>query len=174
MKTAKTKLTFTLAVLFALSLSQVMAQHGCCNSNWSANADTRWWNNNTPAEYALTAEQITGINKLRKNSYEKKLPIENELRSLRMKYQAANSDSDLDVKKVKSLRSSIRDKEEKIDDINLETKLKIQELLTDKQQSYFNNDKYTWWDMAENCWYAGNSETHSRRQKMMSRGKHCW
>jgi Spy/CpxP family protein refolding chaperone len=173
MKTRNFKLTFLLAGLIALS-SQVMAQHGCCNSNWSASADAQWWNNNTPAEYALTAEQITVINGLRKNSYEKKLPIENELRSLTMEYQAANSNPDLDVEKVKSLRSTIRDKEENIDDINLKTKLQIKKLLTEKQQTYFNNNNYTWWDMSENYWYAGNMEMNSRRQMMMSRRNNCW
>lgn len=174
MKTRKFKLTFLLAGLLALSASQVMAQHGCYNSNWSANVDAQWWNNNTPAEYALKAGQITEINKLRKNSYETTLPIENELRSLRIEYQAANSSPDLDVEKVKSLRSSIRAKEEKIDDINLETKLQIKKLLNEKQQAYFNNDKYTWWDMAENCWYAGNMEMKSGGRMMMSRRNDCW
>jgi len=140
MKTRNFKLTFFIAGLIIFSASQAMAQPHCCNSNWSATADAQWWNYNTPAEYALSAEQITEINELRKNSYEKKLPIENELRNLRMEYQAANSNPDLDVKKVKSLRSSIRVKEEKIEDINLETKVQVKELLTEKQLTYFNNN----------------------------------
>lgn len=174
MKTRIFKLTFLLSGLFALSASQVMAQPHCCNSNWSANADAQWWNYNTAAEYALTAEQIADINKLRKNGYEKKLPIENKLRSLRMEYQAANSNHIPDVEKVKSLRSTIRYNEEKIGDINLEAKLQIQKLLNEKQQSYFNNDKYAWWDMVENCWYAGNMEMKSHSQMMMSRRNNCW
>ena len=174
MKTGKFKMAFLLAGLIVFSASQAMAQPHCCNSNWSVNANAQWWNNNTPAEYALSAEQITEINELRKNSYEKKLPIENELRNLRMEYQAANSNPDLDVKKVKSLRSSIRVKEEKIEDINLETKVQVKELLTDKQLTYFNNNNYRWWDMSENCWYAGNMDMKSRRQMMMSRRSNCW
>ncbi|MCF8303599.1 MAG: periplasmic heavy metal sensor [Bacteroidales bacterium] len=174
MKTRNFRFTFFLAGLIIFSASQSMAQHHCCNSNWSANANAQWWNYNTPAEYALSAEQITEINKLRKNSYEKKLPIENELRSLRMEYQAANSSSELDVEKLKSLRSSIRDKEEKIDDINLETKVQVRRLLTEKQLTYFNNNNYSWWDMSENCWNAGNSDMKSRRQMMMSRRNNCW
>jgi Spy/CpxP family protein refolding chaperone len=174
MKTGKLKWMFLLAGLIALSVSQVSAQPHCCNSNWSANADAQWWNNNTPAEYALSAEQITEINKLRKNSYEKKLPIENELRSLRMEYRAANSNPELDVKKVKSLRSTIRDKEEKIEDINLETKVKVKKLLSEKQLTYFNNNNYRWWDMSENCWYSGNMGMNSHRKMMMSRRGNCW
>ena len=174
MKTGKLKWMFLLAWLIALSVSQVSAQPHCCNSNWSANADAQWWNNNTPAEYALSAEQITEINKLRKNSYEKKLPIENELRSLRMEYRAANSNPELDVKKVKSLRSTIRDKEEKIEDINLETKVKVKKLLSEKQLTYFNNNNYRWWDMSENCWYSGNMGMNSHRKMMMSRRGNCW
>jgi len=111
-------MSLVLVGLIVISSSQAMAQDYCCNSQWSSNADAQWWNYNTPAEYALTAEQISETNQLRKNSNEKILPIENELRSLRMEYQAANSSPDLDVKKLKSLRSSIRDKEEKIEDIN--------------------------------------------------------
>jgi hypothetical protein len=167
MKTRNFKLTFLLAGVIALSLSQVMAQPHCCNSNWSTNADAQWWNNHTPTEYALSAEQITRINKLRKNSYEKKLPIENELRRLRMEYQVTNSNPELDVKKAKALRTSIRDKENKINDINLETKLQIKKLLYKKQLTYFNNSQYTWWDMAENCWYTGNRE-------MKSHCNNCW
>lgn len=174
MKTINFKLTFLLAGLIVFSASQAMAQPHCYNSKWSATADAQWWNYNTPAEYALSAEQIMEINKLRKNNYEKKLPIENELRSLRMEYQAANSNPDLDVKKVKSLRSSIRFKEEKIEDINLETKVQVKELLTEKQLTYFNNNNYSWWDMSENCWYAGNMDMNSRRQMMMSFPNNCW
>mgnify|MGYP003638015076 CR=1 FL=1 len=174
MKTRKIKWTFLLGILVLFSASQVMAQPHCCNSKWSANADAQWWNYNTPAEYALTAEQITEINDLRKNSYEKKLPIENELRSLRMEYRAANSNPELDAKKVKSLRSTIRDKEEKIEDINLETQVQVKKLLTEKQLTYFNNNNYSWWDMSDNCWYAGNMDMKSSRQMMMSRRSNCW
>ena len=174
MKTGKFKMAFLLAGLIVFSASQAMAQPHCCNSNWSANAGAQWWNNNTPAEYALTAEQITEINELRENSYEKKLPIENELRSLRMEYRAADSNPELDVKKVKSLRSNIRDKEEKIEDIDLETKAQIKKLLTKEQLTYFNNNQYTWWDMADNCWYSGNMRMNSRNQMMMSSRNHCW
>ncbi|WP_291856908.1 hypothetical protein [Marinilabilia sp.] len=173
MKTKNFRLTFLLAGLIIFSASQSMAQHHCCNSNWSANANAQWWNYNTPAEYALSAQQITEINEFRKSSYEKKLPIENELRSLRMEYRAANTNPELDVKRVKSLRSSIRDKEEKIDSINLETKVQVRKLLTEKQLTYFNNNNYSWWDMSENCWYSGNMDRKSRR-RMMSRRRNCW
>jgi Spy/CpxP family protein refolding chaperone len=173
MKTRNFKLTFLLAGLIIFSVSQTMAQPHCCNSKWSATADAQWWNYNTPAEYALTAEQITEINELRKNSYEKKLPMENELGSLRMEYRAANSNPELDVKKLKSLRSTIRDKEEKIEDINLETKVQVKKLLSEKQLTYFNNNNYSWWDMSENCWYAGNMEMNSHRQMIMSRRNNC-
>ncbi|MGM0378004.1 MAG: hypothetical protein ACQEQ0_14645 [Bacteroidota bacterium] len=44
MCTKNIKLTFLLAGLMAISASQVMAQHHCGNSNWSANADAQWWN----------------------------------------------------------------------------------------------------------------------------------
>jgi hypothetical protein len=174
MKTRNFKLTFLLAGLIVFSASQAMAQPHFCNSNWSVNADAQWWNYNTPVEYALSAEQITEINKLSKNSYEKKLPIENELRSLRMEYGTANTNPELDVKKVKSLRSSIRDKEEKIEDINLETKVQVQKLLTEKQLIYFNNNNYRWWDMSENYWNSGNMEVNSCRQMMMSFRNNCW
>lgn len=174
MKTRNLKLTFLLAGIVVFSVSQAMAQPHCYNSKWSATADAQWWNYNTPAEYALSAEQITEINKLRKNNYEKKLPIENKLRSLRMEYQAANSKPDLDVKKLKSLRSTIRNKEEKIEDINLETKIQIRKLLNEKQLTYFNNNNYSWWDMSENCWYSGNTGMNSRKHLMRFRGNHCW
>ena len=71
MKTRNFKLTFLLAGLIIFSASQAMAQPHCCNSNWLANADAQWWNYNTPAEYALTTEQISETNQLRKNSNEK-------------------------------------------------------------------------------------------------------
>jgi Spy/CpxP family protein refolding chaperone len=174
MKTRKIKLTFLLGVLVLFSASQAMAQHYCCNSNWSANADPQWWNYNTPAEYALSAKQISEINQLRKNSNEKILPIENELRILRMEYQAVNSNPDMDVQKLKSLRSSIRNKEEKSEDINLETKAQIKKLLTKEQLTYFNNNQYTWWDMSDNCWYSGNTGMNSSNQMVMSHRNNCW
>lgn len=174
MKTRNFKLTFLLAGLLALSASQIMAQHGCCNSNWSANTDAQWWNYNTPAEYALSAKQISEISQLRKNSNEKILLIENELHSSRMEYQTANSNPDMDVQKLKSLRSSIRNKEEKIEDINLETKAQIKKLLTKEQLTYFNNNQYTWWDMSDNCWYSGNTVMNSSNQMMMSQRNNCW
>lgn len=174
MKTMKFKLIFLLIGLIIFSASQVMAQYYCTNSNWSANSDARWWNYNTSAEYALTAKQITEINKLRKNSYEKKIPIENELRSLRIKYQTVNSYSEPDIQELKSLRNSIRDKEGKIDNINLQTEVQVRKLLTEKQLTYFDNDNYAWWNMSDNCWYAGNINMNSRRQMMMSRRNNCW
>jgi len=66
------------------------------------------------------------------------------------------------------------DKEEKIEDINLETKVQVKKLLTEKQLTYFNNNNYNWWDMSENCWHAGNMGMNSRKQMMMSRRSNCW
>lgn len=175
MKTKRLKLTtFLVAATFVFITSQAIGQPNCCNPKWSVNADTQWWNYNTPAEYALTAEQISEINKLRKESNEKTLTIENELRTLRMEYRAANSESNLDVEKVKSLRSNIRDKEEKIEDINLKTKVQIKKLLNEKQLAYFNNNQYNWWDMGENCWYNGKMGMSHGKQAMRSGRSRCW
>jgi hypothetical protein len=91
MKSKRFRLTLVLAGLIVFSASQAIAQQYCCNSNWSSNADAQWWNYNTPSEYALTAEQITDINQLRKNCNEKILPVEKELRSLRMEYQGGET-----------------------------------------------------------------------------------
>jgi len=174
MKRKGTYVSLVLVGLIVISSSLAMAQHYCCNSQWSSHADAQWWNYNTPAEYGLTADQISKINQLRKNSNEKILAIENELRSLEIEYLAVNTNADLDVQKLKSLRSSIRVKEEKIEDINLETKAQIKKLLTKEQLTYFNNNQYTWWDMADNCWYSDNMKMNSRKQMMMSSRNHCW
>lgn len=164
-----------IALLGVVTISTSVYSQGCCsNSKWSFNSDAEWWNYNTPKEFALTSDQIKKINTIRVESTKESLPFENELRILRNEYNTENSKADLDVQKLKSLRKSIRNQEEKVEDINLETRVQIKKILNKNQVEYFNDNHYSWWNMTETCWYEGKMKMQSGRQHMMSANRGCW
>lgn len=175
MKQNKRLIVIAIAILGVFTITTSAFSQNCCNnSKWSVNSNAGWWNYNTPSEYALTSDQISKITNIREESNKKSLPFENELRILRNDYRIENSKADLDVKKVKSLRNDIRNHEENIEDINLDTRVQIKKILNKKQLEYFNNDHYNWWDMAENCWYSGNMTMNSRSKQIVSAYRGCW
>lgn len=164
-----------IAILGVFTISTSVYSQGCCsNSRWSFNSDAQWWNYNTPKDFALTSDQIKKINTIRAESTMKSLPFENELRILRNEYSTENSKAELDVQKLKSLRKSIRNQGEKIEDINLGTRVQIKKILNKNQLEYFNNNHYSWWDMAENGWHDSKMNMPSDRSYMMSSNRGCW
>ena len=175
MKRNKRLIVIAIAILGVFTITTSVFSQNCCNKSMrSVNSNAGWWNYNTPSEYALTSDQISKITSIREESNKKSLPLDNELRILRNDYRIENSKADLDVKKVKSLRNDIRNHEEKIEDINLDTRVQIKKILNKKQLEYFNNDQYSWWDMAENCWYTGDMNMRSGSKHMMSANRGCW
>lgn len=175
MKRNKRLIVIAIAILGVFTITTSVFSQNCCNnSKWSVNSNAGWWNYNTPDEYALTSDQITKITEIREESTKKSLPVENELRILRNEYRTENSSAELDVQKLKSLRKSIRNKEDKLEDINLDTRVQIKKILNKKQLEYFNDSQYSWWDMSENCWYSGNMNMRSGSKHMMSANRGCW
>ncbi len=153
------KLVFTVVLIGLIGFSsQTFAQDYYSYDSWSGDAGMQWWNNNVPQEYALSSNQITKINKIRAKSNKKILPLQNELRSLRMRYDRYGSGSD--IQKIKSNRNKIRVLEAKISGINLATRVRIQKVLGKTQLTYFNNGGYGWWNMADDCWYSPNTMSH--------------
>jgi|GEM_PF-1419394 len=170
----KLALTAVIIVLTGIC-SQVFSQNYCYYDSWNKNADRKWWNYNTPSEYALSSDQIAKINEIRATSTEEVEPLQNELTTLKEQYHAYNTSADADIKKLKSYASQIRILEGKISDINLETQFKIKEILTKEQLTYFNDKGYGWWDMYNCHWRSGRYRTTGAGQKSM-RGHRgcCW
>ena len=174
----KLKMLFTFAVLglFALA-SQSFSQGNCYWDNWQTNAGSSRWNNNVPAQYVLTAEQITQIGKIRTKYNEKILPLQNELRALRIEFRGYDSRYDAETGKIKSYRKQIRDIEDKIYDLRLDARGKISKVLTKEQRLYFNDGKYGWWDSEQGWWHSGGHDmmNSGRMGRMMGRsGNSCW
>lgn len=174
MKKYKNRIVIALAILGVFTLTiQVFSQDYCNNTAWTADSNTQWWNYQTPQKYALTSDQISKMNIIRTNSTEKIQPIYNELRALRAEYNAYTSSLEPDIKTIEPLRNKIRDNEEKIEDINLATRIKVKNILDKKQLQYFNDSMYVWWDMAENCWYSGSNMMHNENKRMMNCRHRC-
>lgn len=164
-------------VVVAFAVSPAFSQNCCYWDNWNAGVDAAWWNNNVPAQYALNAEQITTINNIRTKYNEKILPLQNELRALRIEYRGYSSRYDADTSKLKSYRKQIRNLEDKIDDLRLDARAKINKVLTKEQRLYFNKGNYGWWDGERNWWHGSNRGMmrSGRMGRMMDMdGGRCW
>jgi len=169
-------MVLALTIISVLSLSSlVFAQDYCYYDNWSRGAGAQWWNNNVPTQYALTAEQITKINDIRNKNYDKILPLQNELRAMRIEYRGYAARLDADISKIKSYRKKIRNLEDKISDLRLDARGKINKVLTKEQRLYFNDGGYGWWDGDSNWWHScGNDNWMSgRRGNRMMKGHGC-
>ena len=168
------KAVIAMAILSLAGLSsQAFSQNYCNYDNWTSSAGMQWWNNDIPTEYALSTDQISKINDVRANSSEKILPLQNELKSLRMEFRGYNSNSDADIQKIKSYRNKIHNLEDKISDINLDTRVQIKKMLSKEQLTYFNDGGYGWWNMADNCWHSNQNMMLSGERRMTMRGHGC-
>ncbi|RLD12721.1 hypothetical protein DRI50_08645 [candidate division KSB1 bacterium] len=179
MKYSKSLLTLSTIAAFvvvAFAVSPAFSQDCCYWDNWNANTDAAWWNNNVPVQYALTAEQITTINATRTKFNQKILPLQNELRAVRIEYNGYASRYDADISKIKSYRKQVRNLEDKIDDLRLNARAEINKVLTKEQRLYFNNGNYGWWDADQNWWHRGRGMKRSGRMgRMMDMaGDRCW
>jgi Spy/CpxP family protein refolding chaperone len=175
MLTNKLKMVFALAIISMVTLSaQAFSQDYCYYDNWTRDAGAQWWNSNVPAQYALSAEQTTNINDIRTKTSEKVLPLQNELRALRIESHGYNSNPNADIEKIKSYRNKTRNLEDKISDHQLDARGKINKLLTKEQRLYLNDGGYGWWDMDDNWWHSNHrGMSGNRGHRMMNRRGCC-
>ncbi len=150
------------------------AQNYCYWDNWQQGAGMGWWNNNVPAKYALSADQITKINDLRTRYSEKIVPLQNELRALRMQIRGYASRFDADVNKIKDYRKQARKLEAKIDDYRLDLRKDINKVLTKEQRLYFTNGGYGWWDADNGWWHQRGRYSTGMSGRMMNYDRCRW
>ena len=179
MKYSKSLMTLFIVAAFVVvsfAVTPAFSRDCCYWDNWNASTDAAWWNYNVPAQYSLTAEQITTINGIRTKYNEKILPLQNELHALRIESRGYSSRPDADINKIKSYRKQIRKLEDKIDDLRLDARNKINKVLTKEQRLYFNNGNYGWWDADRGWWHSGGGMMGSGRMgRMMDMGGgRCW
>ena len=154
LRSNSSKLFIALAMIGMLGLhAQVFSQGNCYWDNWEEGAGASWWNNNVPAQYALSAEQISEINDIRHSYNEKVLPLQMELRSLKSETSGNRYRYSSDIDKTKEYRKKIRDLEAKIEDDQLNVQADINQLLSKEQQLYFNDGGYGWWNENDKCWH---------------------
>ena len=132
----------TIMLLSLFSSSATAQSMGRCMSG----SDAWWSNSNVPAKYQLSPEQITKIREIRSQYDDEIIPLQRELRSLRMEARGYASRSDAEIGKIKSYRKDINDLEGKIDDLRLDAMATTNKILTKEQRVYF-GDNFGWWDM---------------------------
>jgi len=166
------KLMLSGALLLVLTMTSLSFSQGYCYwDNWGPQADIGWWNNNVPTQYALSVDQVKKLNELRSKFSEKILPLQNELRSLRMQYRAYAMRGDADIDHLKDYRKEIRKIEDKIDDYRLDLRKNINKVLTKEQRVYFSQNGYGWWDGPDNWWHRGAGH---QRMRMNMNYRSCW
>lgn len=142
------KLGLTVALLATIALSSLTSSvnaqgRGC----WMSGHDGGWSNSNLPQQYQLSVEQMTKIKAIRSQYDDAIIPLQRELRALRIEARGYASRSDAEIGKIKSYRKEINNLEDKIADLRLETKAEINKVLTKEQRAYF-GDNFGRWDMS--------------------------
>ncbi len=135
-------------MLFSSFTSSVNAQ-GWNNRNCMGGMswDDSWQlNANVPQKYQLSADQMTSIRDLRSQYDDQIIPLQRELRSLRMEARGYASRSDAEIGKINSYRKDINNLNDKIEDLRLNAKAEINKVFTKEQRAYF-GDNFGWWDM---------------------------
>lgn len=150
MRTNHKKLGLTVASLAMILLSSFTSSanaqgRGCC-MNWMSGHDGWWSNASVPQQYQLSAEQITKVRDIRSEYDDEIIPLQRELRALRIEARGYASRSDAEIGKIKSYRKDINDLEGKIEDLRLEARAKINKVLTKEQRAYY-GDSDDWWNM---------------------------
>jgi Spy/CpxP family protein refolding chaperone len=132
----------TIMLLSLFSSSATAQGMGRCMSG----SDTWWSNSNIPDKYQLSPEQITKIREIRSQYDDEIIPLQRELRSLRIEARGYASRSNAEIGKIKSYRKDINDLEGKIDDLRLDARATTNKILTKEQRVYF-SDNFVGWDM---------------------------
>ncbi len=130
-------------MLISLFSSSTKAQGMRC---WMSNSDAWWSNSNVPSKYQLSPEQITKTREIRSQYDDEIIPLQRELRSLRMEARGYALRSDAEIGKIKSYRKDMNNLSDKIEYLRLEARAEINKVLTKEQRAYF-GDSFGWWDM---------------------------
>ena len=106
MRTNHKKLGFTVALLATIVLSSFTTSataqgRGCCMNRISG-YDGGWSNANVPQQYQLSAEQMTRVRDVRSQYDDKIIPMQRELRALRIEARGYAARPDAEVGKIKS------------------------------------------------------------------------
>jgi len=132
----------TIMLLSLFSSSATAQSIGC----WMSGSHAWWSNFNVPAKYQLSPEQITKIREIRSKYDDQIIPLQRELRALRIEARGYASRSDAEMGKIKSYRKDINNLRDKIEDLRLEARADVNKVLTKEQRVYF-GDNFGWWDM---------------------------
>jgi hypothetical protein len=143
MKNKKNLLLTTFTAIFSLFIfsSVLIAQ-----SYWRDNYDQRWWNYNVPNDYRLNQDQVGEINQYRSEYDSKIIPLQNELRALKIEKRGYTNRRDADPNQIRDYRDQIQDIENQIEDYRFEARDKMNGIFTDNQRGYFNDNSIGWWD----------------------------
>jgi Spy/CpxP family protein refolding chaperone len=148
-------------------------------SYWRDNYDQRWWNYNVPNDYQLTQDQVDEINQYRSEYDNKIIPLQKEMRTLRIEMEGYMNRNDADLDQIKDYRNQMRDLENQIEDYRFEARKKMNSVFTDNQQLYFNDNSNGWWDgMYDRCgWGYGDMDydyNNYDRRSNNYRSHGCW
>lgn len=150
------KLLLAVAMFGILAFAtQGFSQGNCYWDSWEMGAGAGWWNYKIPTQYSLSPDQITRMNDIRTQNQQQILPLQNQLSSLRIEMRGYASGNDADVNKIKEYRNQIRDLEDKISDLRLNSRSEMNKILTKEQRAYLNQGNYGWWDMDNGWWHMG-------------------
>ena len=172
---SKSRFFVAVAIFGMLALStQAFSQGSCYWDNWEMGAGPGWWNNNIPAQYSLSADQISQMNEIRAQTQKQILPLQNQSSSLRIEMRGYASRYDADVNKIKEYRNQVRKLEDQISDFRLNSRSKINKVLTKEQRVYFGQGGYGWWDMDDGWWHSSHRGISDiRGPRMMNRHGCC-
>lgn len=149
--------------------AQMFGRCPMSGGNWHG-----WSARNVPEQYRLSEEQQAKIDQIHAKFDEKLLPLRKELTAKRLEWRAYISRDDASPEKIKAYRKEIRDLQDKIDDLRLDAKTEINQVLTKEQRAYFGN-RYDLWGMAHghDGFCPMMNEDWSWDSSMM-RGHDCW
>lgn len=154
MLSKKRKLTVSILILSAVAILLLLSSSAKAQGmeRWMSGSDSWWSNSNVPTKYQLSPEQISKIREIRSQYDDEIIPLQRELRSLRMEARGYASRSDAEIGKIKSYRKDINNLDDKIEDLRLEARAEINKVLTKEQRAYFGDakhpsDNFGWTDM---------------------------
>lgn len=179
MRTNQMKLGFAVALLAMFMLSSFTNPANAQGRGWCMdrmNEYDGWWSNaNVPQQYQLSAEQTTKVREIRSQYDDEVIPLQRELRALRIEARGYASRSDAEIDKIKSYRKDVNNLEGKIEDLRLEARADINNVLTKEQSVYF-GDSYDRWDMNDGMMmgHMMNGMGMHGNRSMMSGRWGCW
>ena len=90
-------------------------------------------------ESQLTQEQITKIDAIQNEFIKTTIPLRKKLNLLRTELYNNSLDNNVDIENARQLTKQIRDLQGKIDDLRLDALAKIDKIVPQNRQGYYNN-----------------------------------